>query len=218
MKGNADLAVLQTKKAYSQIHQDYAYRNAMPNADVVRMLDKFISLVPGKDVIDIGCAEGRETKFLADRGLHVTGCDLSEEFIEMAKVKCPSNRFFVTDMRHLPSDTGIYDGIWASASFLHIPKGDALATLKGFRNILKVRGLLYLSVLEGNFDSTRPNIDMHWPERHFSDYTQGELTDMLQRVGFAVISVEKVPRGNGNAFLHFFSHTSTSSFSKSTVA
>lgn len=218
MKGNADRAVLQTKRAYSQIHQDYAYRNAVPNADVVRMLDRFISLVPGKRVIDIGCAEGRETKYLADRGLHVTGCDLSKEFIAMAKVKCPNTRFFVADMRHLPSDTGIYDGIWASASFLHIPKGDALATLKGFRNILKARGLLYLSVLEGNFDSTRPNIDMHWPERHFSDYTQEELTDLLQRAGFTVISVEKVPRENGNAFLHFFSHTSTSPFSKSTVA
>lgn len=210
MKQDNKDSVTKTKEAYKHIAQSYAHRNAKPNVNVTRMLDKFIRLLQGKDVIDIGCAEGRETKYLTEHGLNVTGCDLSEEFIEMARANCPTNKFMVADMRHLSENIGVFDGIWASASFLHIPKVDALSTLQGFRDILKEHGLLYLSVLEGDSDSLRANLEMHWPERHFSDYKEDELTDILKRAGFSTVDVEKTTRENGLVFLNYFCHISTS--------
>ncbi len=210
MKLGDKSSIQQTKEAYQHIAQSYAHRNTTPNENVTRMLDRFIELLQGKDVIDIGCAEGRETKYLTDHGFNVTGCDFSEDFITMARTKCPNNTFVVADMRHLPENIGVFDGIWASASFLHIPKSEALSTLQGFRKILKTHGLLYVSVLEGNSDSLRPNLEMGWPERHFSDYQEEELSSILERAGFSTIAMEKTTRKNKRAFLNYFCHISTS--------
>jgi len=204
MKYTPDEHVETTKKTYAHIARDYAHRNAQPNAAVQKMLDRFVALVQGNTVLDVGCAEGRESLYLTKKGLKVTGCDLSEEFIQMAKDKCPEGSFFVADMRYLPQDIGVFDGIWASASFLHIPKADALSTLRGFKKLLKREGLLYISVLEGNFDDTRTNPEMHWPERHFSDYRQDELSEMLTQAGFTLVAEDSNIRDNGLIFLNFF--------------
>jgi 2-polyprenyl-3-methyl-5-hydroxy-6-metoxy-1,4-benzoquinol methylase len=204
MKYDSDEHVETTKKTYAQIARDYAHRNAQPNAAVQKMLDKFIALVPGKTVLDVGCAEGRESAYLSEQGLSVTGCDLSEEFIKMAKKQCPEGSFFVADMRYLPKDIGVFDGIWASASFLHIPKADALSTLRGFNKLLKRGGLLYVSVLEGDFDDTRTNPEMRWSERHFSDYRKDELSGMLTQAGFTLVAEDSNQRENGRIFLNFF--------------
>jgi len=204
MKYDPDEHVGITKKTYAQIARDYAHRNAQPHVAVQQMLDIFLNLVPENTVLDVGCAEGRESAYLIQKGLDVTGCDLSEDFVEMAKKQCPNNKFVVADMRNLPEDIGTYHGIWACASFLHIPKVDAPKTLQGFHRILNTNGLLYVSVLEGEFDGLRTNEEMGWPERHFSDYTEEELTLLLQHTGFQVVHKQRLLTSWGPYFLHYF--------------
>lgn len=196
--------VEQTKNTYSKICQAYARSNTSLNPQVQTMLDKFISLVPGKKVIDIGCAHGRESKYLSDHGLEVTGCDSSPGFIKLAKKNCPKCKFIVSDMRSLPRSLHNFDGAWVNASFLHIPKEAALSTLKGFKRVLKNRGTLYISVMEGNFNSMRENKQMGWPARHFSDYSKVELKHLLSTAGFNVLSKQKNQTSWGPVFLHFF--------------
>jgi ubiquinone/menaquinone biosynthesis C-methylase UbiE len=48
-----------------------------------------LDLTPEKQVLDVGCGLGGATRFVASRyGCHVTGIDLTPEFIETAKVVC----------------------------------------------------------------------------------------------------------------------------------
>ena len=110
-------------------------------------MDQFVSLLSGKKVLDVGCASGRESKYLFDKYLSVTGCDIAEEFIKLSNINCPGGKFFVSDMRKLDSSKETFDGMWVSASFLHIPKIDAEHTLKGFNKLLNENGILYLSVM-----------------------------------------------------------------------
>jgi ubiquinone/menaquinone biosynthesis C-methylase UbiE len=201
-QANGDLNVEKTKQTYKKIYKEYATRNIDVPADVKAMLDKFVGYLKGTSVLDIGCAHGRDSKYLSEKGLVVTGCDLSEEFISLAKENCPDCNFFVADMRKLPFDTEIYDGLWVCASFLHIPKIDAEKTLKGFYNILKPGGILYVSVMEGEFDNLRENTQMSWSERQFSDYREEEIITINQKVGFKLLEINNTQTSWGPKFLN----------------
>ncbi len=43
-----------------------------------------LGLVPGMDVLDVGCGPGRHALELAARGMHVTGVDISQRFVDLA--------------------------------------------------------------------------------------------------------------------------------------
>jgi len=205
MTNSIDEKVNITKQAYSQIYQDYAKNNASLNPQIQKMLDKFISFVPkGGKVLDVGCAGGRESKYLSANKLKVTGIDILPEFVKLAQTNCPECTFQVVDMRALPDDLGTFDGIWASASFLHVPKENAQQTLKGFWRKLQFFGVLYFSVMEGEFNSTRENKQMNWPARHFSDYLKEEIESLLKISGFKVVYSEVAKTNWGPTFLHYF--------------
>jgi 2-polyprenyl-3-methyl-5-hydroxy-6-metoxy-1,4-benzoquinol methylase len=155
----------------------------------------------GKEILDVGCAGGRETAYLASKGLQATGCDLSPSFIRLASKAYPQCSFFVADMRNIETARK-YDGIWCNAAFLHVPKSDAPATLKGFCRLLKPEGVLYLSVMRGDFEGLRENKQMGWPERHFSEYSQKELDQMTTKAGFQKIADTSNDTDWGTVFLH----------------
>jgi trans-aconitate methyltransferase len=203
---NTDDNVATTRQTYNHIHEQYASSNPALHDDVQKSLDRFISYLSGKNVLDVGCASGYESKYLHDHGLNVTGCDISSEFVHAAQERCPDCTFFEADMRHLQDKVtpGTLDGIWANASFLHIPKKDAFPTLQGFHDLLDDNGILYVSVMRGDFDDLRANKDMHWPDRHFSDYQEDELEDILEHVGLNVFSKNANTTSWGPTFLIYF--------------
>ena len=109
------------------------------------------------------------------------------------------------DMTDLKFAENTFDGIWACSSFLHIPKKEALKTLKGFNRVLTKRGLLYVSVMEGEFEGDRKNNDLTWDYRHFSDYIENELKDLLIQADFNPFKKIKIQTKSTKAFLHIFS-------------
>lgn len=67
-----------TITTYPQIYQDYAQRNVM-NANLKPLLDKYISFMSGKKILDIGCTNGRDSCYFLDKGFDVYGIDLTPE-------------------------------------------------------------------------------------------------------------------------------------------
>jgi SAM-dependent methyltransferase len=59
-----------------------------------------LSIIPGARVLDLPCGKGRHSIYLAQKGFHVTGVDLSEQSIAYArKFENDHLSFFVHDMR-----------------------------------------------------------------------------------------------------------------------
>ena len=69
-----------------------------------------------------------------------------------------------------------FDGIWASASLLHVPKVELLATLHILKKALKEGGVLYLS-----FRCGEREIDEG--DRYFNDQTEESLKNILEHLG-----------------------------------
>jgi 2-polyprenyl-3-methyl-5-hydroxy-6-metoxy-1,4-benzoquinol methylase len=195
-----------TIQTYSKIYQDYANRNTL-NSNIAILLDKFIDKLKGKSVLDVGCAQGRDSCYFSEKGYDVVGIDLTPEFIDLAKINCPKATFKLMDMRHLNFQPNLFDGIWACASFLHIPKNEALKTLKSFRKVLKPDGIFFVSVMEGDSEGLRKNDKLKWGDRYFSHYQTAELEKLLNNAEFNVIELIKSPTSWGPMFLNYYCHS-----------
>ena len=53
-----------------------------------------LGLVPGMRVLDVGCGPGRHAHALAERGIDVHGIDVSERFVDLARVDAPDGATF----------------------------------------------------------------------------------------------------------------------------
>ena len=193
-----------TVEAYNRF-VDY-YVSKYWNTLLIDYLDRFISVLPGKRVLDAGCGPGRDAKYLCSHGLNVTGIDLSEKMVEEARKRVKCARFLVMDIGNLEFDDESFDGIWCCATFLHIPKRDAKKVLEGFHRVLKRGGVLFLSLKEGEGEGWEEKIPGY--RKFFVYYKEDEIKGMLEDAGFDRITVDRNTRKDGTVFLNCYARRS----------
>ena len=180
-----------TKKTiltYESIAEDYDKRH-YDIEEIREMIDCFMKQLDGTRVLDLGCGPGRDAKYFAEHGLEVTGTDLCKRFIDIASHKAPEANFIHSDMRKLNLPDNSFDGVWACASLLHLPKDEAKTTLKNLHRMLKNGGIIHVSVKEGEGEKI---INNDKGERFFAFYTEDELRKMMEACGFEVMDMCRV--------------------------
>jgi ubiquinone/menaquinone biosynthesis C-methylase UbiE len=107
-------------------------------------------LPPSSVVLDLGCGAGHDAAALASRSLRVVGCDPARALLVEGLIHPEIAAFVQAESRQLPVLDSTFDGIWACASLLHVPKSQVgLALAEAFR-VLKVGGVLFTSMSEGD--------------------------------------------------------------------
>jgi len=186
-----------TRASYDRVAQRYADKRRDRTA-VEGDLDRFASLLsPGSLVLDVGCGPGFDGAILRERGLRVVGLDRSTGMLRSGLDPWPGPRV-QADMRALPVRARI-DGIWASASLLHLERRDVPAALAGFRRVLAPAGRLYLSVKGGSggaWDEKPYGLDA---PRWFTYWTGDALDAVLDAAGFDVTERLDDRPGRGGA-------------------
>lgn len=169
-------------KAFDDSRAAYRQRGA---------LDTFLSLLSkGSHVLDLGCGSGRDAALLTEEEIQVTGLDLSTELLSIAKEICPSATFVEGDMLAMPFADNTFDGVWASASLLHIKDADLPQALAEIRRVLKSEGIAWLSVKQGDGDDVVEDVHMDQAKRYFQYYSEEALTDAIETAGFEIINKE----------------------------
>ncbi|MBI2547919.1 class I SAM-dependent methyltransferase [Candidatus Woesearchaeota archaeon] len=156
-------------------------------------IERFAQELKGKNILDVGCGGGRDIQEFLKRGFVVDGIDYSKKTIEECKKKLqgayPSVQLWVRDMRETNLPSAQYDGIWACASLLHLPKNDVARALTEWKRLLKKDGLLFVSVKEGKGEMMLPD---KIGKRFFSFFTIDELKELLESTGFTILHAERV--------------------------
>jgi ubiquinone/menaquinone biosynthesis C-methylase UbiE len=168
-------------REYDQAHNDIK--------EVKRTIDFFIKNLKGKKILDVGCGPGRDSKYFTEKKLTVTGIDLTNKFLKIAANKSRMAQFIKMDMRKLTFKRASFDGIWASASFLHLPKKDAKKTIVGFKKVLKPNGIIYLDVEKGSEEKIIRKVEYKQKERLISFYKKDEILALIKRTGLTVFKV-----------------------------
>lgn len=145
------------------------------NADMSFCQNKFISYLPQNGMIlDAGCGSGRDSRYFLERGFCVEAVDASDAMCKIASeyIGQPIACINFEEIEYRER----YDGIWASASLLHVEKKSLPNVLKRFQKALKEKGILYASLKFGAGEEVRL-------ERFFCDYTLDELQRVFLQDG-----------------------------------
>jgi len=149
---------------------------------------KFLSYL-GKDslILDLGCGYGRDARIFADKGIKVIGIDLSKKMIDAASNRVKNAEFHVMDIRKLKFDDKQFDGVWASASFLHILKKDILKGLQEVHRVLKDKGIFYISLKQGEGEILKPDKRYGDVQKFWSFFQKKEIENEIKKSGFDIV-------------------------------
>ena len=88
------------------------------------------------------------------------------------------------ELARLPFRTGVADGLWLCASFLHVPKSAAGRVLLELRRVLRPSGRLALNVKQGHGEGWTARRG----RRFFAWWQPAELDAVLAAAGFRVLA------------------------------
>lgn len=150
------------------------YYEATVNADMSDACDRFLKyVIQGGRILDAGCGSGRDSLYFIRRGYDVVSIDGSQEMVEFSSrltgQKALQLKFEEIDFRNE------FDGVWACASLLHVPKSEIKNVLRKLVTSLKEGGILYASFKHGKHEILRD-------QRLFNSYDEDGLKRLLQSV------------------------------------
>lgn len=151
------------------------------DADMSFCRDKFLKyLSAGASILDAGCGSGRDSIAFKQLGYHVTAMDASPEICKEAE-KVLGPKVICKTFEEI-DDENMYNGIWACASLLHVPKESMGEVINRLKHALKDNGILYASFKYGEEEKVVGG-------RLFSYYNEQSLRGIMKKNGFEVLEV-----------------------------
>jgi ribosomal protein S18 acetylase RimI-like enzyme len=182
-----DLTAERTLAAYEHGAEQYADRTDGHRSGLV---DDLVALVtPGSHVLELGSGPGRDALALEAAGLVVDRTDGARSFVDALHADGHAAR--VLDVR---SDDfgGPYDAVFANAVLLHVARELLPTVLERAREAVRPGGVLTATLKHGDGDawSTR-KLDR---ARHFTYWTDQDLTAVVERAGWTDVVVRDTTR------------------------
>jgi len=145
------VAVKKDRDATLEWYEANAERYAAKSlaADMSQLCDRFAAYLPqGGRILDAGCGSGRDARYFLKKGFRVDAFDLSENMCRIAScvtgldVRC-------MDLMDLEA-RDMYDGIWASASLLHLKEDEIAGFALRAQRALRDHGVFAFSMKTGD--------------------------------------------------------------------
>ncbi len=129
-----------TLRFYRENAQAYADRAKASSTRLTRFL---ALLPPGASILELGCGAGDHSAVMLERGFSVRPTDGSPEMADVASRRLgrPVEPMLFDDL----DEQDAYDGVWASACLLHVPRDELRGILARIHRALKPAGVFYAS-------------------------------------------------------------------------
>ena len=172
-----EFAQQSTTSYYELNAAEYASRTL--NADLSKLYEPFLSKIPKHSrILDVGCGAGRDLREFSRRGYRPYGIDSSRALATMAHWNsgAPTEQLRVEDAKF----SGDFEGVWACASLLHLPKSRLSQALARLWLAMTSPAVMFVSVQEGRGEITSED------GRFFALYSQDDIIQKLISSGFEV--------------------------------
>lgn len=153
----------------------HAYAAATLDLDTAPLRMRFLHAIPSASapvrILDVGPGSGRDARAFRALGYTVRGIDASSELARIASAFAgvPVSVCRVQDL----NQTASFEGIWACASLLHVPRTELPDAFDRLAQALVPRGVLYASFKWGTQDSVVDG-------RHFTNLEPEALRSLLR--------------------------------------
>lgn len=142
---------------------------------------------------DLGCGVGFHAREL---GAPVVAMDAAGAMLELTREKVPSAWCVQADLEALAFRRGALAGVWASKSYLHVPRTRLPLALADLHRALQPGAPLHLVLVRGNAEAVRHD-DPDFPGRLFVAWESETLRPVLEGAGFRVEWIDA-----GDRWLH----------------
>jgi SAM-dependent methyltransferase len=124
-------------------------------------LKGFLALLPPDSaILELGCGAGNHSAEMLAAGFAVRATDGSPEMAEIASRRL-GQCVDVMRFDQLDADEA-YEGVWASACLLHVPRNELIGVLMRIRRALKRDGLFYASYKIGEGGDGRDTLGRYY--------------------------------------------------------
>ncbi|WP_026617673.1 class I SAM-dependent methyltransferase [Ensifer aridi] len=164
-----------------------AYANRDRNVPTARLENFLARLRPGASVLELGCGGGQDSAYMIARGLEVTSTDASPELAAEAE-RLLNRKVAIVRFEEL-SWHEAFDGIWAEACLLHVPRADLAQVLARVLRALKGGGLLQASFKAGTGEG-RDDLG-----RYYNYPSREWLMQRFEEKGWAEVEIAQVDGG-----------------------
>ncbi|GAA4544930.1 class I SAM-dependent methyltransferase [Pseudonocardia xishanensis] len=200
MSQPADLEVV--RDSYDRVADNYVEMVATTGLGDVRTqpwlraaMDVFADSVAGLGpVLDVGCGPGTVTAYLAERGLDVSGVDLSPRMIEHARRLHPQCTFDVASATELELAAESWGGLMGWWSLFNLPRDILAEVLARFAAALVPGGLLIIATHVGDGDLQRTEayggVPVRWTTHR---WRPEQLVALVERTGLRLTAELRLP-------------------------
>jgi SAM-dependent methyltransferase len=155
----------------------------------------FLALLPPYgSILELGCGAGNHSAVMLEAGFEVRATDGSPEMAEIASRRL--GHPVEAMLFHQLNAQEAYDGVWASACLLHVPRDELAGILGRIRRALKPSGVFYASFKIGEGDG-RDNLGRYYnypsPEWLQATYAAAGKWDQLTSDTSLIQSFDETP-------------------------
>lgn len=140
----------------------------------------------GSKVLELGCGSGDPTTMRLTEKFAVTGVDISEQQIRLARRNVPQAKFIQGDMTHLNFPLASFDAVVAFYSITHVPRKQHISLINSIADWLKSGGLFVASMSSGPLKDSVEN----WlgVPMYFNGYAASTNRRIIKKAGFEILS------------------------------
>lgn len=155
---------------YDHHAQEYAEQTRQVDLNGIR--GRFLRHIPKYgEILDVGCGAGRDLRYFLEQGREAVGLDPSEKMAKLAAEYAGASVHQCRVQEFKPEKR--FDGIWACASLVHVPRKELPDVFDQLSGWLRYRGALYTSFRMGEVQRSK---------RFFNDVNQEEAADLVRSV------------------------------------
>ena len=188
---NTTQLVLQTIDVYERSAEECLARWSRRRHRRSPLLVEWLRCLPtDARLLDLGCGGGQDAGDLQRRGYHVVGVDRASAFLLAGRHQYRLLPLVCADLRDLPFHANSFDGLWAAASLIHLPKLEARRTLTNLCKLIRPGGLFAATVTYGA--KSRLVTDGWLPGRYFARWRREEFARAVRRAGWNILELKVV--------------------------
>lgn len=172
------------------------YRERIPDLRAEQPVDRAMITAFGehvrstssRSVLDFGCGTGRLVPTLQELGLDVTGVDLSDGMVAIARTDHPEVDFHVVTPGHLPFADESFAGVLAWYSLIHVPPHELVGMLGELARVLAPGGYVLTGFQAGVGSKALSNAYDQGHARQLHLRTAEDMAEAFAEAGLSVVA------------------------------